>query len=139
MNAMEAFSAFWPAICRNATSSDTLRHRWSRKQSPLRKRLSRSRSEVPMAGTNLIPDGNDEIEAELSLIIEIIARIALWVHPQAFHALPVWCPWTARGRPLYDKTWQQRATNTRRDSGVTSEKFEANVAAGKALVAALGV
>ena len=92
-----------------------------------------------MAGTNVMPDGNDEIEAELPLLVELIARTARWVHPQTFHALPVWCPWTARGRPLYDRTWQRRATNTRRDSGVTSEKFEANVAAGKALVAALGV
>jgi hypothetical protein len=92
-----------------------------------------------MAGTNVMPDGNDEIEADLPLLVELIARTARWVHPQTFHALPVWCPWTARGRPLYDRTWQRRATNTRRDSGVTSEKFEANVAAGKALVAALGV
>ena len=72
-------------------------------------------------------------------MVEIIARTARWVHPQTFRELPVWCPWAARGRPLYEKTWQRRSTNTRRDTGATSEKVEANVVAGKALVAALGV
>jgi hypothetical protein len=92
-----------------------------------------------MAGTNVIPDGNVEIASEIPLIVEIVARTARWVHPQTFSELPVWCPWTARGRPLYEKTWQRHSTNTRRDTGMTSEKFEANVEAGKALVAALGV
>jgi hypothetical protein len=94
--------------------------------------------EGSMAGTNVIPDGNEEIAAEIPLIVEIVARTARWVHPETFRALPVWCPWTARGRPLYEKSWQRRATNTRRDTKQTSEKFEANVDAGKALMAALG-
>lgn len=92
-----------------------------------------------MTRGNVIPDGNDEIAAEIPLIVEIVARTARWVHPQTFRALPLWCPWTARGRPLYEKTWQRRSTNTRRDTGIKSEKFEANVVAGKALVTALGV
>jgi hypothetical protein len=92
-----------------------------------------------MAGTNVIPDGNDEIATEIPLIVELVARTARWVHPDTFRELPVWCPWTARGRPLYEKTWQHRSTNTRRDTGATSEKLEANVNASKALMAALGV
>jgi len=65
-----------------------------------------------MAGTNVIPDGNAEIAAEIPLIVEIIARTCRWVHPDTFREFPVWCPWTARGRPLYDRTWQRRYTNT---------------------------
>ena len=92
-----------------------------------------------MPRNNVIPDGNEEIAAEIPPIVGVIARTARWVHPQTFQALPVWCPWTARKRPLYDSKWQQRATNTRRDTGVTSEKFEGNVAAANALMAALSV
>jgi len=92
-----------------------------------------------MARANVIPDGNKEIAEEIPLIVEIVARAARWVNPQTFRELPVWCPWSARGRPLYEKTWRTRSTNTRGDTGVTSEKSEANVEAGKALVAALGV
>jgi hypothetical protein len=92
-----------------------------------------------MAGTNVIPDGNDEIATEIPLIVELVARTARWVHPDTFKALPVWCPWAARGRPLYEKTWQHRSTNTKRDTRATSEKVEANVSAGNALRAALGV
>ncbi len=92
-----------------------------------------------MAGTNVIPDGNAEIADKIPLIVEIIARICRWVHPDTFRQLPVWCPWTARGRPLYDSTWQRRYTNTKRTTNVAVEKFEGNVAASKALVTALGV
>jgi hypothetical protein len=67
-----------------------------------------------MAGTNVIPDGNAEIAAEIPLIVEIIARTCRWINPETFRQLPVWSPWTARGRPLYDKTWQRRYTNTKR-------------------------
>lgn len=86
-----------------------------------------------------IRDGNDEIAAEMPLIVEIIARTSRWVHPETFRRLPVWCPWTARGRPLFDKTWQRRYTNTKRSTQQTVEKVEGNIAAGQALVAALGV
>jgi hypothetical protein len=92
-----------------------------------------------MAGANVIPDGNDEIIAELPLIVEIIARTARWVHPEAFRQLPVWSPWAARGLPVYDKTWCRRYTNTKRTTKQTIEKVEGNIAAGGALIAALGV
>jgi hypothetical protein len=80
-----------------------------------------------MSGTNIIPDGNAEIAAEIPHIVEIIARTCRWVHPDTYRQLPVWYPWTARGRPLYDSSWQRRYTNTKRAT------------ASKALIAALGV
>ncbi len=45
----------------------------------------------------------------------------------------------ARGTPLFDASWTRRYTNTRKATGVTAEKFEGNVAALKALTAALGI
>jgi len=87
----------------------------------------------------IVPDGNDAIRGDIPGIVEIIARTALWVHPRTFRSLPVWCPWTARGRPVYDATWTQRYTNTRRTTGQTIEKAEANIQAAAALIAALGV
>jgi hypothetical protein len=92
-----------------------------------------------MAGAYHIPDGNDEIKAEIPLIIEIIARTARWVHPDTFRALPVWCPWAARGRLVYEKTWQRPSTNTTQATGVEVNKKESNVRARDALIAALGV
>jgi hypothetical protein len=92
-----------------------------------------------MTSTNTIPDGNVEIAAEVPLVVEIIARTYRWVHPDTFRQLPVWCPWSARGRPLYDRTWQRRYTNTKRSTQQTIEKVEANVTASQALIAALGV
>jgi hypothetical protein len=92
-----------------------------------------------MAGANVVPNGNDEIAPEIPLFVKIIARTARWVNPQTFRELPVWYPWHARKRSLYDKTWQRSLTNTRRDTGAKSERFEANVSAAKALIAALGV
>lgn len=92
-----------------------------------------------MAGSNRIPDGNAEITFGIPVIVELIARTSRWVHPETFRQLPVWCPWTARGRPLYDQFWQRRYTNTRRSTMQTSDKSEGNIAAGNALVAALGV
>jgi hypothetical protein len=94
---------------------------------------------LEVVGTNVIPDGNAEIEAKIPLIIDLIARTSRWVHPETFHHLPVWCPWTARGRPLYDRTWQRPYTNTKRATKQTSDKFEGNVAAAKSVIAALGV
>lgn len=61
------------------------------------------------------------------------------MHPETFRQLPVWCPWTARGRPLYDQAWQRRYTNTKRSTQQTTEKVEGNVAAAKALISALSV
>jgi hypothetical protein len=93
---------------------------------------------MKMAGTNVIPDGNAEIAVEIPRIVDIIARTCRWVHPDTFRQLPVWRPWTARGRPLYDKTWQHRSTNTKRGTNQTVEKVEGNIAASKSLFAALG-
>ena len=92
-----------------------------------------------MPGTNVIPDGNAEIAAALPSVIDLIARTCRWVHPETFRELPVWYPWTARGRPLYEQSWQRRRTNTKRATNQTSDKFEGNVAAADALKSALGV
>jgi hypothetical protein len=86
-----------------------------------------------------IPDGNDALREDIPAIIELIERTARWVNPETFRRLPVWAPHTARGRPLYDAGWSRAYTNTRKATKITSEKFEGNVAALKALVAALGV
>lgn len=86
-----------------------------------------------------VPDGNEALRADLPAIVELIERTARWVHPDTFRALPLWAPQTARGRPLYDSAWTRRYTNTRKATGITAEKFEGNVAALNALVAALGV
>jgi hypothetical protein len=86
-----------------------------------------------------VPDGNDALRSDIPAIVELIERTARWVHPDTFRALPVWAPHTARGRPLYDAAWARRYTNTRKATGVTAEKFEGNVAALNALVAALDV
>lgn len=81
-----------------------------------------------------VPDGLSEIEQELPLIMETIARTARWVHPDTFRALPVWCPDTARGQPRYDARW-----NSVLVSGRGVPKVEENIRAGTALVEALGV
>lgn len=83
----------------------------------------------------VVPDGLDEIRKELPLIVEMIARTSRWVSPEAFRALPVWYPEAARGRFLYDKSWDRIYINTKRKAEVR----EANIKAGKALVGALGV
>lgn len=92
-----------------------------------------------MANRIYVPDGNDALRSDIPAIVELIERTARWVHPDTFRALPVWAPHTARGRPLYDAAWARRYTNTRKATGVTAEKFEGNVAALNALVAALDV
>lgn len=86
-----------------------------------------------------IPDGNEAIRDDIPAVVELIERTARWVHPQTFRALPVWAPHIARGRPLHDVGWSRRITNTRKDTGVTADKFEGNVTALNALRAALGV
>lgn len=86
-----------------------------------------------------IPDGNDALRDDIPAIVELIERTARWVNPETFRRLPVWAPQTARGRPLYDATWSRQYTNTRKTTGVTADKFEGNVAALQALVAALDV
>lgn len=86
-----------------------------------------------------IPDGNDAIRDDIPAVVELIERTARWVNPETFRRLPVWAPHTARGRRLYDARWTRPYTNTRATTGVTSEKYEGNVAALTALVAALDV
>jgi hypothetical protein len=86
-----------------------------------------------------IPDGNVALRDDIPAVVELIERTARWVHPDTFKALPVWAPYAARGRPLYDRDWTQRRTNRSRGTGTTSEKVESNVAAVKALMAALDV
>lgn len=92
-----------------------------------------------MASGFHVPDGNEALRSDIPAIVELIERTARWVHPDTFRALPVWVPHTARGRPLFDAGWTRRYTNTRKLTGVTAEKFEGNVAALNALVAALDV
>lgn len=81
-----------------------------------------------------VPDGLSEIEHELPLVMEMIARTARWVHPDTFKALPIWCPDTARGRPRYDAGWKRVLA-----SGRGVPKVEENIRAAQALVEALGV
>lgn len=90
-------------------------------------------------GGFVVPDGNDAVRSDIPAIAELIERTARWVHPDTFRALPVWAPHTARGRPLYDRSWTQRATNTREATGRTEDKFETNGGALQTLVAALDV
>lgn len=81
-----------------------------------------------------VPDGLLEIEHELPTILDVIARTARWVHPDTFKALPIWCPYTARGRPLYDAAWSVALK-----SGKGVAKVEQNIRAAAALRDALGV
>jgi hypothetical protein len=81
-----------------------------------------------------VSDGLLEIEHELPLVMEMIARTARWVHPETFKALPIWCPDTARGHPRHDAKWKQVLV-----SGRGVPKVEENIRAAKALVEALGV
>ena len=87
----------------------------------------------------MIPDGNDEIRDELPLIVDILARTSRWVNPETFRRLPVWCPYVARGQAAFNSAWTTQYQNKKRATGETSKKTEANIAAGKALVDALGV
>jgi hypothetical protein len=86
-----------------------------------------------------VPDGNAALRSDIPAIVELIERTCRWVHPDTFQALPVWAPHTARGRALFDASWSRQYTNKRKSTGVISDKFEGNVAALSALVAALGV
>lgn len=86
-----------------------------------------------------IPDGTEALRDDIPAVVELIERTARWVNPETFQRLPVWAPHTARRRPLYDANWNRRYTNTRKDTGVTAEKVEGNMAAADAFVAALGV
>jgi hypothetical protein len=86
----------------------------------------------------ILPDGLKEIEQEIPLVVKLIARTARWVHPDTFRELPIWYPEAARGQPSYNASWSKRVTNKVRRTGQVEQKSEANILAGKALVAALG-
>ena len=86
-----------------------------------------------------IPGGNDARRDDIPVLVELIECIARWVNPETFRRLPVRCPHTARGQPLYDAGWTRRCTNTRKATSIKPEEFEGNVAALQALVAALDV
>lgn len=92
-----------------------------------------------MTDRYIVPDGLKEIEQEIPLVVKLIARTARWVHPDTFRELPVWYPEVARGQPSYNANWTKRFTNKVRRTGQVEQKSEANILAGKALVAALGV
>jgi len=85
-----------------------------------------------------VPDGLDEIRDDLPKVADIIVRTARWVHPNTFHALPVWYPETARKLPLYDAKWGSVYKNTNKLTTLVSDKVEPNIKAGKAFIAALG-
>ena len=89
--------------------------------------------------TFIIPDGNEALKDDIPTVVSLIERNAKWVNPNAFHRLQVWYPHIARGQPLYDATWKNPYSNTRRATGASAAKFEGNVAASKSLIAALGV
>lgn len=86
-----------------------------------------------------VPDGNEVLREDIPAVAELIVRTARWVHPDTFRALPIWAPHAARGAPLFNARWSRRYTNTRKATGITSDKFEGNVAAAHALFAALDV
>jgi hypothetical protein len=94
---------------------------------------------MKMKRSIVIPDGNTEIADEITQIMGIIARTSRWVHPDVFRELPVWAPWAARGRPLYDRAWQRHYTNTKRGAVHAAEKYEGNRSASQVLFTALGV
>ena len=91
-----------------------------------------------MADQFVVPDGLEELREEMPSIMDLIARTARWVHPDTFHALPVWYPEMARGLPIYNARWDGAYTNRNRSTSVVVGKTEANISAAKALVAALG-
>jgi hypothetical protein len=74
----------------------------------------------------VVRNGLDEIGDEVSKIAEIIVRTAKWVHPDTFHALPVWYPETARKLPLYDARWEAVYKNTNKLTALVTDKVEPN-------------
>jgi hypothetical protein len=111
-------------------------------QNPLEKQRTILESlmlEEQLSSGFYIQDGNDALRGDIPAVVELIERTARWVNPETFRRLPVWCPHTARGRPLFDAAWTRRYTNTRKATGLTAEKIEGNVSALNALVAALDV
>lgn len=92
-----------------------------------------------MMQRSLFPEGNSLLLDDHQYIVSMIERHSRWVHPDVFARLPVWCPHIARNQQLYDAKWTREYTNTKKTTGATNPKVEGNIAAGKALVSALGV
>lgn len=92
-------------------------------------------------GRRSLSDGLEALRAVLSVaeIMRLIEHTARWVDPATFRLLPVWFPEFARRSPIYKANWTVRQPNTNRQTGVTVDKVEANVYAGKALTMALGL
>lgn len=99
-------------------------------------------SSLPSVGMSsepfFVPDGLEEIRGALPMVVELLARTARWVHPDTFHALPLWYPETARGQPMFDARWSRVYENTDRETKAVSRKREPNIKAGNALRTALG-
>lgn len=95
----------------------------------------------PGRGRRTLSDGLTALGEVLSLadIMRLIEQTARWVDPETFRLLPVWFPEHARRAPLYKANWTAPLTNTNRQTGISEEKREANVSAGKALTLALGL
>lgn len=95
----------------------------------------------PGRGRRTLSDGLTALGEVLSLadIMRLIEQTARWVDPETFRLLPVWFPEHARRAPLYKANWTAPLTNTNRQTGISEEKLEANVSAGKALTLALGL
>lgn len=99
--------------------------------------MMRFMSELAVEPDGLAVFRNACEEAKLALPT-LIERCCRWVAPGTFRALPVWYPEAYRGSPLCNKDWTRQYTNTRRLTGNTTEKFDSNTKANRALWAALG-
>lgn len=75
----------------------------------------------------------DELKVDVT---PLIVRCVRWVHPDVFHALPVWDPARHRKAPMYDAKWRMQRKSKRAD-GVEVLKVEANEAANRWLKTAL--
>jgi hypothetical protein len=85
-----------------------------------------------------VPDGLELLAVNLPAVVDLIVSSARWVHPEAFCALPVWYPETARRHGIYDAKWQRVRKNTNRATTNVTDKLEGNGMAAKAFVEALG-
>lgn len=94
-----------------------------------------------MEAAHFAADGLDALRREIGVreIASLIERTARWVAPETFRLLPVWYPEHGRGLPFYKGDWSEPQLNTKRSTGVSSQKFEGNIYANQALTLALGL
>lgn len=94
-----------------------------------------------METAQVAADGLDALRREIGVreIASLIERTARWVAPETFRLLPVWYPEHGRGHPFYKGDWSEPQLNTKRSTGVASQKFEGNIYANQALTLALGL